>query len=238
MNMWTNYSQGMPAGTAGGFYDLAIHAVVSRLNGQADTALKPGMGVVQGDKPGSNVKIPATGATLEQFEGIVINDVNREMNMDGELLIQPKTTVGVMQYGRIWVRIADGVEPKYGDPVHLIINGTGVGCFKAAAGRCQHAGAQCPLHRRQGQLQHRAHHALQPDAQDSSGLGIWFRPVKKGENEMNNTHTAFDPSDRRTLERSGIAATIASSPDMRFDSEEDASLYFCPRARLCQGQDL
>ena len=43
---------------------------------------------------------------------------------------------------------------------------------------------------------------------------------------MNNTHTAFDPSDRRTLERSGIAATIASSPDMRFDSEEDASLYF------------
>ena len=41
---------------------------------------------------------------------------------------------------------------------------------------------------------------------------------------MNNTHTAFDPSDRRTLERSGIAATIASSPDMRFDSEEDASL--------------
>ena len=53
---------------------------------------------MQGDKPGSNVKIPATGATLEQFEGIVINDVNREMNMDGELLIQPKTTVGVMQY--------------------------------------------------------------------------------------------------------------------------------------------
>ena len=133
MNMWTNYSQGMAAGTAGGFYDLSEHAVVSRLNGQADTALKPGMGVVQGDKPGSNVKIPATGAALEQFEGIVINDVNREMNMDGELLIQPKTTVGVMQYGRIWVRIADGVEPKYGDPVHLIINGTGVGCFKAAA---------------------------------------------------------------------------------------------------------
>lgn len=133
MNMWTNYSQGMAAGTAGGFYDLSEHAVVSRLNGQADTALKPGMGVVQGDKPGSNVKIPATGATLEQFEGIVINDVNREMNMDGELLIQPKTTVGVMQYGRIWVRIVDGVKPKYSDPVYLVINGAGLGCFKTAA---------------------------------------------------------------------------------------------------------
>ena len=33
MNMWTNYSQGMAAGTAGGFYDLSEHAVVSRLNG-------------------------------------------------------------------------------------------------------------------------------------------------------------------------------------------------------------
>ena len=40
MNMWTNYSQGMAAGTAGGFYDLSEHAVVSRLNGQADTALR------------------------------------------------------------------------------------------------------------------------------------------------------------------------------------------------------
>ena len=53
---------------------------------------------------------------------------------------------------------------------------------------------------------------------------------------MNNTHTAFDPSDRRTLERSGIAATIASSPDMRFDSEEDASLYFARELDYVKGK--
>ena len=53
---------------------------------------------------------------------------------------------------------------------------------------------------------------------------------------MNNTHTAFDPSDRRTLERSGIAATIAASPDMRFDSEEDASLYFARELDYVKGK--
>ena len=53
--------------------------------------------------------------------------------MDGELLIQPKSTVGVLKYGRIWVRLAEGVTPKYGDPVYLVINGAGLGCFKTAA---------------------------------------------------------------------------------------------------------
>ena len=43
---------------------------------------------------------------------------------------------------------------------------------------------------------------------------------------MNNNHTAFDPVDRRVLERSGIASTLAANPEMRFDGEEDASLYF------------
>lgn len=43
---------------------------------------------------------------------------------------------------------------------------------------------------------------------------------------MKNKHTAFDPTDRRVLERSGIASTLAANPEMRFDGEEDASLYF------------
>lgn len=133
MNMWTNYKQGMSAASAGGFYDLSDHGVDSRMNAQSDLSLKPGMGVVQGEKAGVEVKLPATGATLEKFEGIVINDVNREMNMDGELLIQPKSTIGVLRYGRIWVRLAEGVTPKYGDPVYLVINGAGLGCFKTAA---------------------------------------------------------------------------------------------------------
>lgn len=132
MNMWTNYSQGMAAGTAGGFYDLSEHAVVSRLNGQADTALKPGMGVVQGKTAGKTVKLPATGATIDKFEGIIMADV-REMDAQGDVSVAAKSTVSVMHSGRIWVRIVDGVKPKYGDPVYLVINGAGLGCFKTAA---------------------------------------------------------------------------------------------------------
>ena len=53
--------------------------------------------------------------------------------MQGELKLQPKSTVSVMRSGRIWVRLASGVAPKYGDPVFLVINGAGLGCFKTAA---------------------------------------------------------------------------------------------------------
>lgn len=131
MSMWTNYTQSTPAGVAGGLYDLTDHVVDSRMNEVA--GLKFGMGVVQGKTAGKTVKLPATGATIDKFEGIILNDVNRELDMQGELKLQPKSTVSVMRSGRIWVRLASGVAPKYGDPVFLVINGAGLGCFKTAA---------------------------------------------------------------------------------------------------------
>lgn len=131
MSMWTNYTQSTPAGVAGGLYDLTDHVVDSRMNEAA--GLKFGMGVVQGKTAGKTVKLPATGATIDKFEGIILNDVNRELDMQGELKLQPKSTVSVMSSGRIWVRLASGVAPKYGDPVFLVINGAGLGCFKTAA---------------------------------------------------------------------------------------------------------
>ena len=126
MSMWTNYTQSTPAGVAGGLYDLTDHVVDSRMNEAA--GLKFGMGVVQG----KTVKLPATGATIDKFEGIIMADV-REMDAQGDVSVAAKSTVSVMHSGRIWVRIVDGVKPKYGDPVFLVINGAGLGCFKTAA---------------------------------------------------------------------------------------------------------
>ena len=94
--------------------------------------LKFGMGVVQGKTAGKTVKLPATGATIDKFEGIIMADV-REMDAQGDVSVAAKSTVSVMHSGRIWVRIVDGVKPKYGDPVYLVINGAGLGCFKTAA---------------------------------------------------------------------------------------------------------
>ena len=34
-----------------------------------------------------------------------------------------------MRYGRIYVRVAAGDEPAYGDPLLLVINGDEAGCF-------------------------------------------------------------------------------------------------------------
>ena len=90
------------------------------------------MGVVQGKTAGKTVKLPATGATIDKFEGIIMADV-REMDAQGDVSVAAKSTVSVMHSGRIWVRIVDGVKPKYGDPVYLVINGAGLGCFKTAA---------------------------------------------------------------------------------------------------------
>lgn len=39
-------------------------------------------------------------------------------------------------------------------------------------------------------------------------------------------HTTFSPEDRKAICNSGISASLASNPQMNFDSDEDASLYF------------
>lgn len=43
---------------------------------------------------------------------------------------------------------------------------------------------------------------------------------------MKQNHTAFNPADRRAISASGMAASLCEEPQMRFDGEEDASLYF------------
>lgn len=138
MSMWTNYTQSTPAGVAGGLYDLTDHVVDSRMNEVA--GLKFGMGVVQGKTAGKTVKLPATGATIDKFEGIIMADV-REMDAQGDVSVAAKSTVSVMHSGRIWVRIVDGVKPKYGDPVYLVINGAGLGLLQNRSRQRKHFAA-------------------------------------------------------------------------------------------------
>ena len=113
MSAQTTYNQATPRGVAGGLVDLSAHAVNTRINGQADATLKFGMGVVQGSAPGSDIKIPATGATADKFEGITVNGYTNEMDMDGAVSISPGAAIGVLQYGKIWARIKSGDAPAY-----------------------------------------------------------------------------------------------------------------------------
>ena len=43
---------------------------------------------------------------------------------------------------------------------------------------------------------------------------------------MARKHETYDLADYAALLRSGLPAQLADTPEMRFDGEEDASLYF------------
>ena len=101
MSVQTSYNFATPKGMAGSLFDLAPYSIDSRMNGEtAAGTLKFGMGAVQGTTPGSDVKVPATGATAATFEGVVLNGFNTQQTMEGVVEILPSQTVGILRYGK------------------------------------------------------------------------------------------------------------------------------------------
>ena len=82
MSAQPTYSQATPRGAAGALYDLSAHAVNTRINAETGLTMKFGLGVVQGSAPGSDIKIPATGATAIKFEGITVNGYIKSQTYD------------------------------------------------------------------------------------------------------------------------------------------------------------
>jgi hypothetical protein len=130
MSRQLTYSYQIPKGTAGSLVDLSHHSIDSRTNGEptADVLLF-GMGVVQGNRPGDDVLIPTGASTGDQFEGIAMTGYIKEMDREGAVSVGPKDVVGVLRWGRAWVRVADGVTPGYGDALCLVIDGDEAGYF-------------------------------------------------------------------------------------------------------------
>jgi hypothetical protein len=130
MSAQTSYSYQTPKGVAGSLFDLAPYSIDSRINGETDPGkLKFGMGAVQGTVPGSDVKVPTGADTAAKFEGVVLTGFTNEMNREGDVVIFPGQTVGVLRYGKPWARIADGITVAYGDPLYLITDGADAGLF-------------------------------------------------------------------------------------------------------------
>lgn len=72
-NMAVQMNYGEPSrGMPGGLYDRAEYEAVTRRNSAEDKALCFGYGVVQGAEPGKDIALPATGATADKFEGVVM----------------------------------------------------------------------------------------------------------------------------------------------------------------------
>ena len=79
-----NYGYSTPKGVAGGKFDIAYDEVVTRKNEEEDGVLKYGMAAMIGTTKGTGVKVPVSGATAQQIEGIVLRAANTEQDMKGK----------------------------------------------------------------------------------------------------------------------------------------------------------
>ena len=102
----------------GGLYDRAEYEAVTRRNSAEDKALCFGYGVVQGAEPGKDIALPATGATADKFEGVVMYSANVEMD-DGAVLLRKNQIVDVCQSGKLWVQLVDSVSLLMASPCTL-----------------------------------------------------------------------------------------------------------------------
>lgn len=128
MAVQTSYGFSSPKGVAGGLYDLSAHEVATRQAEGIGVAF--GVGVVIGTNKGVDVKVPASSATSDDFEGVIVhNSVMVEMGMDNKVSIGDKSTVGCLQYGRIWIKTVSKAKPAYKEKVYMITDGDEAGLF-------------------------------------------------------------------------------------------------------------
>lgn len=137
MSMWTEYTQQTPKGSAGSLFDLTVHAVDSFRNEEEDGVLLPGVGVVYGTTPGTDIALPTEEATADKFVGVVMYGGTNELDMKNQLNIPNGYHVSVMRYGRVWVKMAADEEPSYGDPVYLVTSGDEAGLFNVSGNGIQ-----------------------------------------------------------------------------------------------------
>lgn len=128
-----DYGYGTPKGVAGGKFGLAFDEAVTRKNEEKDGVLKFGMAVMVGTTPGLTIKVPVSGCTAEQIEGIVLHHANTEQDMKGNVVVHENASLSILKKGNVWGRIASDVTPKYGEKAYVVVTGEDAGCFTNTA---------------------------------------------------------------------------------------------------------
>lgn len=131
MSAQTRYGYSSPIGSAGGIVDLAPYAIDTFLNEEENGKVKFGMGVVTGTNKGSGIKLPVKGSTAANFEGITVNRRTTESDMEGAVSLRKSASIGVMKYGRIYVRVAKTVKPGYTDGGIALVQNQMIASLKA-----------------------------------------------------------------------------------------------------------
>lgn len=124
-----DYSYRTPKGVPGGKFDIAFDEVVSRNNENEDGVMKYGMAVATGATAGKTVKVPVSGTTAAQIEGVAIALPNTEQDMEGNVVVKKNRPLSVMKKGNIWGRLAHLATPTYGSTAYVVVDGDYAGCF-------------------------------------------------------------------------------------------------------------
>lgn len=132
MSAQTVYKFGTAFGAAGGIVDLVPHAIDTFLNEEETGVMKFGMAVVDGTNAGTGIVLPTSAD--DKFEGITVNNRTTEYDLDGNIRIVKGVAMGVMRYGKIYGRLAEGAEPSYGAPVYVVVEGNDKGCLSTSGG--------------------------------------------------------------------------------------------------------
>ena len=127
MSAQTTYKFATPLGIAGGIVDVAPYAIDTFINEENTGVMGFGMGVVDGTTAGATIKLQT--ATTDVFEGVTVNSLTTELDMTGKVNILGKASIGVMRYGKVFVKLAANVAPAFGNPVFLVCTGADAGCF-------------------------------------------------------------------------------------------------------------
>ena len=107
MNMAVQMNYGEPkAGMPGGLVDRSNYSAVTRRNGADTGKMLFGLGVVQGEEPGTDIALPATGATAAKFEGVTMYSANVEMDDEGKVKLPKGGVLDVLQAGKVYVENA------------------------------------------------------------------------------------------------------------------------------------
>ena len=127
MSAQTTYKFATPVGVAGGIVDLAPYAIDTFLNEENEGAMEFGVAVVDGTASGKQVKLPVSASTV--IQGVTTNNLTTELGLDGKIYIKKGAAIGVMRYGRIYVKLATGAAPTYGAPAYVVKSTAEFGYF-------------------------------------------------------------------------------------------------------------
>ncbi len=123
----THYNHFAPIGSAGGIVDVSPYSIDTFNNEEETGSMKFGVGVFRGKNIGKGIKLPKSGSTAAEFEGITVSNRTTEFDTEGKLSVKKNAAVGVMRYGKVYARVAEGASPNYGDTVYIVTSGDEAG---------------------------------------------------------------------------------------------------------------